>query len=78
MKNYSEIYSEQGLRAMIQDNERKIKEKEKEYEEAEVRYNPLMAVGNRKEIKSDIASLQILNVELNKSLEEKIKNASQN
>jgi len=76
MKTYSELYSKHGLRTMIQNNEKKIQEKEKEYTEVEIRYNPLMADGNRREIQKEIDSLKAQNVELTDSLHEKLKSAT--
>lgn len=75
-KTYAELYSEHGLRTMIQDNEKKIQEKENEYNEVEIRYNPLMADGNRREIQREIDSLKTQNIELTEALHEKLKSAN--
>lgn len=75
-KTYYELYSEHGLRTMIQNNEKKIQEKEKEYQEVEIRYNPLMADGTRREIQKEIDSLKLQNVELTEALNEKIKSTN--
>ena len=74
-KTYFESYSEHWLRTMIQNNEKKIQEKEKEYQEVEIRYNPLMADRNRREIQKEIDSLKFQNIELTEALNEKLNSA---
>ena len=56
MSNYAEIYSEHGLKKMIEDNMQKIIESKKEHQEVceGTKYNPLCADGWKTEIEKDI------------------------
>jgi uncharacterized short protein YbdD (DUF466 family) len=56
MNEYAQIYSEYGLKEMIQDNKNKIVEKQKKFQEIceKNRYNPLCADRWKKVIQEDI------------------------
>lgn len=73
MKRYAEIYSEKGLRNLIENYKQKIADKEKEFNEVKERYNPLCADGWRREINIQIKGYKNTLKELEKALEEKLK-----
>lgn len=70
MNEWAKIYSEYGLKSMIDETKKKIKESEKEYQEVceGKRYNPLCADGWKKQIKSDIEDYEKHIAELEEAL----------
>jgi hypothetical protein len=74
MSKYEDIYSEYGLRKMIEDTKETIKEKKKEYQEVceGKRYNPLCADGWKREISNGIKEYENHILELEESLKIKL------
>ncbi len=72
MNEYAKHYSIYGLESMIVDAKQEIIDKEKEYNEVEIRYNPLCADGWRKEISKDIERLKNDIIEFEEALKNKL------